>query len=136
MQRLVRLIAHHPWVVLGAILIVTAVLAAPLVDLEHRRLRLDVDMSTNRLLPENQPGRTFYDYVRKAFGSDETMVVALSAEDIFTHDVLSRIAKLSERLTRVEGVHHVVAITNVANVIGMTRRSPPMRRMSCSPCSA
>jgi hydrophobe/amphiphile efflux-3 (HAE3) family protein len=112
------LISHRPWLVLCAILSLTILAAAPLVDLEHRRLRLEVDMSTNRLLPENQPGRTFYDYVRKAFGSDETMVVALSADDVFTHDVLSRIASLSERLTRVEGVHHVVAITNVANVRG------------------
>ena len=118
MERAFRLIAFHPWWVLAAIASLTVLLAAPLVDLEHRRLRLDVDMSTNRLLPENQPGRTFYDYVRKAFGSDETMVVALSADDIFTHDVLSRIQRMSDRLARVEGVHHVVAITNVANVRG------------------
>ena len=118
MQRVFRLISHYPWVVLGALLALTALAAAPLVDWEHRRLHLDVDMSTNRLLPENQPGRTFYDYVRKAFGSDETMVVALTADDIFTHDVLSRISRLAERLARVEGVNHVVAITNVANVRG------------------
>ena len=118
MQRVFRLISHQPWLVLGALLAITVFFAAPLVDVQHRRLRLDVDMSTNRLLPENQPGRTFYDYVRKAFGSDETMVVAVAAEDIFTHDVLSRIARMSDRLARVEGVHHVVAITNVANVRG------------------
>ena len=88
MQRVFRLISHRPWLVLGALLALTALAAAPLVDWEHRRLHLEVDMSTDRLLPENQPGRTFYDYVRKAFGSDETMVVALSADDIFTHDVL------------------------------------------------
>src|SRR5262245_53486617 len=111
-------LAHRPWRVLGAIACLTLLAAVPLVDLEHRRLRLDVDMSTNRLLPENQPGRTFYDYVRKAFGSDETMVVALSADDVFTHDVLSRIAEMVERLSRVEGVHHVTAITNVSNVKG------------------
>jgi uncharacterized protein len=118
LQRVFRLISHRPWLVLCAIFSLTILAAAPLVDFEHRRLRLEIDMSTNRLLPENQPGRKFYDYVRKAFGSDETMVVALSADDIFTHDVLQRIARLSDRLSRVEGVHHVVAITNVANVRG------------------
>ena len=75
-------------------------------------------MSTDRLLPEDSPARIFYEYVRKAFGSDETMVVALSADDVFTHDVLSRIATMVERLARVDGVHHVTAITNVANVKG------------------
>lgn len=118
MQRVFRLIAHRPWWVLCAIAFVTVVMAAPLVDLQHRRLRLEIDMSTNRLLPENQAGRQFYDYVRKAFGSDETMVVAIHADDVFTPDVLSRIAHMTDRLERVEGVHHVVAITNVANVRG------------------
>ena len=118
MQRLFNLIAHRPWLFLAAIAALTVLAAAPLVDLEHGRLRIEVDMSTDRLLPENQPGRVFYDYVRKAFGSDETMVVALSADDIFTQDVLSRIATLVDRLARVEGVHHVSAITNVANVKG------------------
>jgi hydrophobe/amphiphile efflux-3 (HAE3) family protein len=118
MQRFFTLIAHRPWVILGAIAALTVLAAAPLVDLEQRRLRIEVDMSTDRLLPENQPGRVFYDYVRKAFGSDETMVVALSAPEIFTHDVLSRIATLVDRLSRIDGVHHVSAITNVANVKG------------------
>jgi hydrophobe/amphiphile efflux-3 (HAE3) family protein len=113
-----RIVAHRPWLVLLALLAITIVAAAPLVDLSHHRLRLDIDMSTNRLLPESQPGRKFYDYVRKAFGSDETMVVAVNAEDVFTYDVLSRIARMSERLAEVDGVHHVVAITNVANVRG------------------
>jgi len=118
LQRIFRTIAHRPWWVLCAIASVTVVLGAPLVDWQHRRLRLDIDMSTNRLLPENQAGRKFYDYVRKAFGSDETMVVALHADDIFTPEVLARIARMSERLATVEGVHHVIAITNVANVRG------------------
>ncbi|HXK23698.1 MAG TPA: MMPL family transporter, partial [Myxococcota bacterium] len=118
MQRIFDWIAHRPWLVLGAIAGLTVLAAAPLVDLEHRRLRLDVDMSTDRLLPENQAGREIYEKAKKAFGSDATMVVALSADDVFTHDVLSRIAELCERLARVEGVHHVTSITNVPNVRG------------------
>ena len=118
MLRIFAWIAHRPWPVLLAIAALTALAAAPLVDWEHRRLRLEVDMSTDRLLPEDSPARIFYEHVRKAFGSDETMVVALSADDVFTHDVLSRIATLVERLSRIDKVHHVSAITNVANVKG------------------
>jgi predicted RND superfamily exporter protein len=58
-----------------------------------------------------------YDYVRKAFGSDETMVVALSADDI-SRTMSCRNRTLVERLSRLENVHHVSAITNVANVKG------------------
>jgi hydrophobe/amphiphile efflux-3 (HAE3) family protein len=118
LDRFFRVIAGRPWLVLAAVLGITLVLAYPLVDWEQRKLRLHIDMSTNRLLPEDDEGRKFYDYVRKAFGSDETMVVAVSADDIFTHEALSRVKRIAERAARVEGVHHVVAITNAANVRG------------------
>jgi predicted RND superfamily exporter protein len=113
-----RLVAQWPWVTLLGVVAVTLFAAFPLVDFEHRRFHVDVDMSTNRLLPEDDEAGKFYDYVRRAFGSDETMVVAVSTDDIFTHESLSRIQRIADRLARVEGVHHVVAITNAANVRG------------------
>ena len=118
MERFFRLVAQRPWLVLAGLLAITVVLAAPLVDLEHRKLRIQIDMSTDRLLPEDDEGRGFYEHVKKAFGSDETMVVAVSGEDVFTHDSLARIQRIADRLARIDGVHHVVAITNVANIRG------------------
>lgn len=118
MKRFFRLVAQWPWVTLLGVTAVTLFAAFPLVDFENRRFQVDVDMSTNRLLPDEDEGRKFYDYVRRAFGSDETMVVAVSSEDVFTHDSLSRIQRIADRLGRVDGVHHVVAITNAANVRG------------------
>lgn len=118
MNRVFRFVAQWPWVTLAAVLAITVLAAAPLVDLEQRRVRIDIDMSTNRLLPEDDEGRKFYDYVRRAFGSDETMVVAVSADDVFTHDVLSRIQRIADGIAKLDGVHHVVAITNAANVRG------------------
>jgi hydrophobe/amphiphile efflux-3 (HAE3) family protein len=118
LNRFFRLVAQWPWVTLLGVLAVTVIAAVPLIDFEHRRFHVDVDMSTNRLLPEDDEDRRFYDYVRKAFGSDETMVVAVSSDDVFTHDSLARIQRIADRLGRVDGVHHVVAITNAANVRG------------------
>jgi hydrophobe/amphiphile efflux-3 (HAE3) family protein len=118
LQRIFRLIAERPWLVLGALLAVTLFLAKPLVDVEQRKLKLHIDMSTNRLLPEDDEGRKFYDFVRKAFGSDETMVIAVSADDVFTYEALSRVKRIADRAARIDGVHHVVAITNAANVRG------------------
>lgn len=118
MERLLRFSAERPGRVLAAVLAITVFMAAPLVDIEHRTLRLNVDMSTDRLLPEDDEGRTFYEHVKRAFGSDETMVVAVSADDVFTYDALARIRRIANRLGQIDGVHHVVAITSAANVRG------------------
>ncbi len=91
----------------------------PLFDVEHLRFRpLVVDGSQESLLPEGDEGRAFYDYVRKAFGSDESMVVAVSTDDIFTHDSLALIQRIVSKIEKLDGVHHVVAITNAPNVRG------------------
>jgi hypothetical protein len=46
------------------------------------------------------------------------MVVAVSTDDVFTQDSLARIKRIVARIERLDGVHHVVAITNAANVRG------------------
>ena len=119
MSRIFRFVAQWPWLSLLGVLAVTVAAGWPLVDIEKLRLRpLAVDMSQESLLPEGDESRAFYDYVRKAFGSDESMVVAVSTDDVFTHDSLARIQRIVARIEKLDGVHHVVAITNAANVRG------------------
>ena len=119
MSRIFRFVARWPWLTLLGVLIATIVATWPLVDFVHWRLHpLAVDTSQESLLPEGDEARTFYDYARKAFGSDESMVVAVSTDDVFTHDSLARIERIVSRIEQLDGVHHVVAITNAANVRG------------------
>jgi hydrophobe/amphiphile efflux-3 (HAE3) family protein len=118
-SRIFRFVAQWPWLSLLFVLGVTVAAGWPLVDVQNLRLHpLAVDMSQENLLPEGDEARIFYDYVRKAFGSDESMVVAVSTDDVFTLETLSRIQRIVERIERLDGVHHVVAITNAANVRG------------------
>ncbi len=119
MKRIFRIVAQWPWLTLLALLALTAVAVHPLVDVEELRLRpLDVDMSMDGLLPEDAEVRKFYDYARRAFGSNETMVVAIRTDDVFTHDSLERIARITAEIEKLDGVHHAIAITNAANVRG------------------
>ena len=119
MTRIFRIVAQWPWLTLLVLLALTAVAVRPLVDLEELRLRpLDVDMSMDGLLPEDAEVRKFYDYARRAFGSNETMVVAVRTDDVFTHDSLDRIARITAEIEKLDGVHHAIAITNAANVRG------------------
>ena len=119
MSRFFRFVAQWPWLTLLGVLVLTIVAVRPLVDVERLRFHpLDVDMSMDGFLPEEAEGRKFYDYVRKAFGSGEPMVVAVSTDDVFTHDALTRIQRIAAGIEKLDGVHHVVAITNAANVRG------------------
>jgi predicted RND superfamily exporter protein len=90
-----------------------------IVDLRTGERRLDVDPSANRLLPEGDPARAHYDYVRRLFGSDETVVVALATDDVFSAENLERIRAIGSRIEQIEGVHHVVSLANAVNVRGV-----------------
>jgi hydrophobe/amphiphile efflux-3 (HAE3) family protein len=87
-------------------------------DVRTGELRLEIDPSPNQFLPEEE-GRKFYDFVRLAFGSDETLLVMVGAEAIFTRENLARIARMTERIAQVEGVHHVVSLTNALQIRGV-----------------
>ncbi len=119
MSRIFRFVAQWPWLSLLFVLCVTVAAGWPLVDHQTLRFRpLAIDTSQESLLPEGDEARAFYDFTRKAFGSDESMVVAVGTDDVFTHDSLTRIQRIVSRIERLDGVHHVVAITNAANVRG------------------
>ena len=74
----------HPVAVIVAVLAVTVLAASRIVDFRTGEIHVSFDPSTNALLPDGDEGRLFYDHVRKVFGSDETILVAAAADDIFT----------------------------------------------------
>ena len=125
MDPILGFISKRPWIVLALLSLVTLGAITRLIDFDRlreqglaRSFRLEIDMSTNRLLPEDDEDKLFYDFVRKVFGSDETLLVALHAQDIFTEENLTRVSRLTTRLEDVEGVHHVVSLTNALNIRG------------------
>jgi predicted RND superfamily exporter protein len=96
----------------------TALAAGQIVDIRTGEIRLSFDASTDRLLPEGDEDKAYYDYVRRLFGSDETMLVALVVEDVFTAGVLRSVDRITKRIEKLEGVHHVLSLTNAINIIG------------------
>ena len=118
MDRILRLISHRPWLVLAALAVITLLALTGIVDPSSGELRLVIDPSTNRLFPKDDPDREFYEFVRKLFGSDETMLVALSGDDIFTTDQLNRVKRMTERIEALPEVHHVVSLTTALNLTG------------------
>lgn len=118
MTRLLSFVTRFPGWVLAATLAVTVLAAVQIVDVRTGELRIAFDPSTNALLPEADEERLFYDYVRKLFGSDETILVALVGDDIFTAEKLRAIQRMSERIAAIDGVHHTVSLSNALNIRG------------------
>ena len=98
--------------ILFGILVLTLGALSQIVDFETRELRLEIDPSIESMLPEEDEGRQFYDYIRRLFGSDETVLVALVDDDIFSTANLLRVQRMTRRLEKTDGVHHVVSLAN------------------------
>ena len=83
-MRFLKGITDHPAWVLLAVFGVTALLFSKLVDLETGEVQIRLDPSINRLLPDDDEDRAFYEQSRLVFGSDETILVTLVDTDVFT----------------------------------------------------
>ncbi|MEN8182726.1 MAG: efflux RND transporter permease subunit, partial [Myxococcota bacterium] len=110
MSRILRLGSDHPWLTLAMVVILTAISIRGLVD-PSGEVRLRVDPSMESLLPVEGDERELYEYSRKLFGTDESIVVALGAEDVFEPDVLRTVVRLTDRLAEIEGVQGVLSLS-------------------------
>ena len=101
----------HPWLTLLVIALITGLLGA-------RAARVPFDTSLESLVVENDPDRVFFDTFRDHFDSGEFVVVALERLRIFTHDNLTRLAHLTDRLAEIDGVEETTSLTNVEDIVG------------------
>lgn len=116
MNFLVAFITGRPgWVLLGIVALVV-LSSSRIVDFQTLEPRLAFDPSANGLLPEDDEQRDYYDRIRRLFGSDETLLLALVSDDVFTEDVLRRVKRITERVEELEGVHHVLSLSNALNI--------------------
>jgi predicted RND superfamily exporter protein len=120
MRRFADFVTRRPVLVLFGVLALCIAAALQIVDVGTGRLRIQFDPSSSALFPRNDPMRDFYEHVRRLFGSDETLVVALVDEKngVFTRENLERVERLTERLAAVPGVHHVTSLANALNIRG------------------
>jgi predicted RND superfamily exporter protein len=118
LSRYFDFVARRPWWVLAAVAALTLFACSRVVDFRSGQLRLGFDPSTNALLPDEDEGRDFYDYVRRLFGSDETILVALVDDDVFTAENLRSLQRMEKRIAAIDGVHHVVSLSNALNIRG------------------
>ncbi len=112
----IRWLSRSPRIWLLAFLALTATAALQLWDFEARALRLRVETAVERIIPDHDEERRFFDAFRERFGSDETVLLVLLADDVLAPENLGRLRRLTERVSELEGVHRVVSLTNAMDV--------------------
>src|SRR5262245_44349884 len=110
MERVYHFIVHRPKSVLLFIVLLTGYFAY-----HARPLRLDV--SVESLLSQDDPERQYYNEIRWLFGSDEVGVVGLITDNVYTSEVLQKLKRLTEEISKVDGVESVLSLTNAVDPI-------------------
>jgi predicted RND superfamily exporter protein len=108
------LVTEHPWVVLAATALVTIAACVPLVALDPLRLAIEIDPSTEPLLPIDDPARESYQRAVKDFGDDEVYVVAMETESgVFRREALERLRRVNDAIARLPEVRRVQSLADV-----------------------
>ncbi len=118
MKRFATLLVGRPLWVLAALMLITVVALHGVVDLRSGEPRIRVDPSLDRLLPDGDDERVFYDRAKDLFGSDEFVLLVLEAPAVFTPEMLAGIARATTRLEAEPGVSRVLSLSNATDVEG------------------
>ncbi|MGI9264716.1 MAG: efflux RND transporter permease subunit, partial [Gammaproteobacteria bacterium] len=113
-----ELISRYTLPILLIVAAVTIAAVFQLVDVSSGRIQIQIDPSAERLLSADDEANIFYESTRRVFGNDETVLLLLQAEDVFSARNLELIARLTHRLERLDGVIRVVSLSNALAIRG------------------
>ncbi|MHC4778514.1 MAG: efflux RND transporter permease subunit, partial [Planctomycetota bacterium] len=99
-------ILRLPWLPLLIVLALVGVLASKLHDFK-------LNVSSDALILEKDPALRIYDASRLVFGSDDYVILAYEAENVFDEKNVELIARLTKELGTVRGVDRVMSLTSV-----------------------
>ena len=116
MKRLLQIPIRRPLSVVAAALGITVFFAWCIVDFTTGEVHLQVDSSVDRLLPDDDDARPYFERMSRKFGSRDSLVVALVMDGVFTARGLATVARVSHRLEGMEPVDRVVSLATAANI--------------------
>lgn len=96
LEHLTRFSMKRPWVVIGGILIVTAIFL-----LQFPNIKIDTD--PENMLQPDQPDRAYYDQIKEEFEIDDMIVVGIFDPDtIYTAEKLQTAATIIEEIKQID----------------------------------
>jgi len=89
---------RHPVWTISFTLVLTLVFISRIVDPFTGEVHLHIDPSFDAILPDGDKSRDYYDWVSEEFGSDQSVILGLVMDDVFTLENLRAIKRVSDRL--------------------------------------
>lgn len=111
-----RFVSNNPWFVLLMLVLLMGLAVLGLVDLKTGQPRITIDPSTDSMLPADDPAGAYFAKVRRQFGSEETLLVMVSGDDIFTPENLAGIKQLTEKIEKLDSVERVSSLATALNI--------------------
>jgi predicted RND superfamily exporter protein len=110
-----RRVVEHARAVLLLVLLVSAAALVTLVRLDPPGLRLEIDPSTEPMLPVHDPAKDAYREAVRDFGDDEVYVIAMETADVFTAESLSALRRTGDRIAKLPEVRDVRSLARVTS---------------------
>jgi hypothetical protein len=108
-------VVRHPRAVLACVLAATLTAAAALVRPAPPGLRLEIDPSTEPLLPAGDPETRAYRRAVRDFGDDQLFVIAMETPDVFTAGNLAALRRVGDAVSRLGGVRGVRSLAKATS---------------------
>ncbi len=132
MSTLIRLSYRFWWIIILVCLGLTVAAVRQVVDIQVSRDpaggwprvtckptgKLKISVSADELMPKDTPLRLRYEEVKKTFGSDALAVVYVEDPELWTHEKLTRLQRLSEEAAKLEQVERVESLFTVDDIQG------------------
>ena len=110
------LICRYPKAIVGLVFTLFLLALLQIYNPFTGELHVKVDPSEQALLGQDHEGWAFYQFARRNFGSDETIMVVIDTDDVFLPENVDLVSRLTDRLSEVPGVQEVVSFTNALTI--------------------
>ncbi|MFC1479112.1 RND family transporter [Planctomycetota bacterium] len=109
---MLKIILKYPWLNIILVAAVTACMA-------YSAAHLQFDTSLSAFIIKDDPDMAYYNKVKDIFETDETIIIAFRARNLFSKKDLTVIKELSEAIGDIEYIRNVRSLTN-ENLISAT----------------
>jgi predicted RND superfamily exporter protein len=116
MQKLLGISIRHPIAVILTVLGITVFFCLRIANPFSGEVRLRIDPSFDAILPDDDANRLYYEWVKEEFGDDQSLIIALVVDDVFSLDNLRMIHEVSGLLEEAEGVDYVTSLATANHI--------------------
>ena len=108
-----RWVVDHARSIVALVALLSLIAAGAVFKPSWPFFRIELDPSSEPLLPVRDPGQEVYRQAVLDFGSDDIYVIAMETQDVFTFDNLQVLRRVTDEIRRLDGVSTVESLLEV-----------------------